>query len=244
MGPAFSWLLVGIVCAARAAEIHRFGRDGDYRPTGFPESPPVLLAFAEKPLRLHFQDPAADRRPAVRVDRITAARRISLPVGDAAVEATPDGWTWTWIPPAARGPVRYEVRFEGEPTRVVRIETRDPAWREETLQMLRRADWKADGLSADERSALADHGLRVGRASTGGARGTAALQMTARRGDSARRRVVWDERQPGLVVWRPGPAAGDVEIRAPRWWISPEALATDQGLIRLLDLFSEPPHNP
>jgi hypothetical protein len=57
-------------------------------------------------------------------------------------------------------------------------------------------------------------------------------------------RVIWDEQDPGLIVWRPGTAAGALEVRAPRWRISPAALATDQGLIRFLDLFSEPPRNP
>jgi hypothetical protein len=68
--------------------------------------------------------------------------------------------------------------------------------------------------------------------------------MRPRQGDAARRRIVWDEENPSLLVWRPGPATGDLEARAPRWWISPAALATDHGLIRFLDLFSEPPLNP
>jgi hypothetical protein len=105
-------------------------------------------------------------------------------------------------------------------------------------------DWEAQGLTAEERSALTGHGLKLGRSSAAGKSATASLHMLPRQGSAARRRVTWDEQNPVLIVWRPGPAAGDLEVRAPRWWISPAALATDQGLIRFLDLFSEPPFNP
>jgi hypothetical protein len=105
-------------------------------------------------------------------------------------------------------------------------------------------DWDAQGLSAEERAALTSHGLQLGQASTSGKKDIASLEMIPRQADASRRRVIWDEQDPGLIVWRPGPAAGDLEVRAPRWWISPAALATDQGLIRFLNLFSEPPRNP
>lgn len=238
-----------IACPALADDIaaHRFDKNGGYQPAGWPELPPKLLVLAGKPLRLDFAGLAAglaaDWKPAVRMDRITAARRISLESPEA--EATADGWQWTWTPPATRGPAHYELHFDGEPKRIVTIESRDPAWLKATLEMLRnQVDWDAQGLSPEERGALTARGLQLGRASASGKQSVPSLQMLPRRSEAARRRVIWDDQDPGRIVWRPGPAAGDLEVRAPRWWISPEALATDQGLIRFLDLFAEPPHNP
>lgn len=239
-------LLVALIaCPALADEIeaHHFDRSGNHQAAGRPELPPKLLVLAEKPLRLHIPGLAADWKAAVQVHRITSARRLPLQAPEA--EAAADGWQWTWTPPAARGPAHYEIRFDGEPARVVRIESRDPAWLKATLEMLgNQVDWEAHGLSTAERAALTARGLQLGRAAADGKGEIASLQLLPRQADAARRRVVWDEQDPSLVVWRPGPAAGDLEVRAPRWWISPEALATDQGLIRFLDLFSEPPRNP
>lgn len=238
-------LIAWIACPALAdeAQTHRFDKSGGYQPAGWPDQPRKLLALAGKPLRLHFPGIGADWKPAVRVYRVTSARR--LPIDATETEVTADGWQWVWTPPAARGPAHYEIRFDGEPKRVVRLETRDSAWLKATLEMLcNRVDWEAHGLSSAEQAALAAHGLQLGRKPAGGKNETASLQLLPRQGDAARRRVVWDEQDPALVVWRPGAASGDLEVRAPRWWISPEALATDQGLIRFLDLFSEPPINP
>ncbi|MCH7228023.1 hypothetical protein [Haloferula sp. A504] len=228
-----------IACCAAANEVHRFDADGRHLPAGWPEPQPRIVVLAEEPLRLQFEGVPADWKPVVHLHRVTGTRRVPLAGGEA------EGASWTWTPPAARGPAHYEVRFGGEPERVVHIEARDPSWLKATLGMLRnQVDWNAVGLTADERRALTDHGLRIGGSSGRDMGVTASLEMTPRQGDAARRRVVWDERHPNLVVWRPGPAAGDLEVRAPRWWISAAALATDEGLIRMLDLFTEPPYNP
>lgn len=243
-------LLISLLCAcivcpvlADEVEAHRFEKDGSYQPAGWPEMPPKLVVFAEKPLRLDFPGLAADWKPAVQAHRVTSTRKISL---DApAAQATAGGWQWTWTPPKTRGPAHYEILFDGDPKRMVRIETRDAAWREATLEMLgNQATWEAQGLSPEERAALSSLGLKLSQSSTSGKTTTASLEMRPRQGDAARRRIVWDEENPSLLVWRPGPATGDLEARAPRWWISPAALATDHGLIRFLDLFSEPPLNP
>lgn len=224
-------------------EAYHFDKNGGYQPAGWPDLTPKLVALAEKPLRLDFPGLAAEWKPAVQIHRITSARKISLEAPEA--EATADGWQWTWTPPKTSGPAHYEIHFDGEPKRVVRLETRDPAWLKATLEMLgNQAEWDAQGLSPEERAALTKHGLQLSKSSASGKTGIASLQILPRQGNAARRRVVWDEQNPALIVWRPGPAAGDLEVRAPRWWISPAALATDQGLIRFLDLFSEPPLNP
>ena len=236
--------LLCMTCLATADEIetHRFDKKGVYQPAGWPDLPPKLIVLAEKPLRLDFPGLAADWQPAVQIHRVTSSRRISLEAPEA--QATADGWQWTWTPPETRGPAHYEIRFDAEPKRIVRIETRDPEWLKATLKMLENADWHAEGLTAEERTALTDHGLKLGQSSASGKAAVASLQMLPRQGDAARRRIVWDDENPSLIVWRPGPAAGDLEVRAPRWWISPASLATDQGLIRFLDLFAEPPLNP
>lgn len=234
-----------IACPALGDEIdaHRFDKHGSYQPAGWPDLPPKLVVVAEKPLRLDFLGFAADWKPSVQVHRITSARKISLEAPEA--EASADGWQWTWTPPKTSGPAQYEIHFDGEPKRIVHLESRDPAWLKATLEMLaNQAEWNAQGLTAEERTALTNHGLKISKSSSSEKKDIASLEMRPRQGAAARRRVVWDEQEPGLIVWRPGPAAGDLEVRAPRWWISPAALATDQGLIRFLDLFSEPPLNP
>jgi hypothetical protein len=239
-------LIACIASPALADEManHRFSASGSHMSAGLPKDyKPTLLVLAGKPLRLHFEGLAADWQPTVHLLRITSGRRIPLQADPA--QAIPDGWQWTWTPPATRGPAQYEIRFDGEPARVVRVESRDPTWLKATLETLNnQVDWEAQDLSAGERRALTHHGLRIGQAPAGGNNATASLQMIPRQGDATRRRVLWDKENPELVVWRPGPSAGDLEVRAPRWWISPEALATDHGFIRFLDLFFEPPLNP
>ena len=239
-----TFLTACTICNALADEnaSHRFDENGAYQPAGYPDLPPKLVVLAEKPLRLDFPGLAAEWKPAVQIHRITSARKISLEAPEA--EAPAGTWQWTWTPPKTSGPAQYEIQFDGEPKRVVHIETRDPAWKKATLEMLsNQADWDAQGLSPEERAALTKHGLKFSNSSNS-KNEIASLQMIPRQGSAARRRVVWDEQALSLVVWHPGPAAGDLEVRAPRWWISPAALATDQGLIRFLDLFSEPPVNP
>lgn len=239
------FLTACIVCPILADEIeaHRFDENGAYQPAGYPDLPPKLVVLAEKTLRLDFPGLAAEWKPAVQIHRITSARKAPLEAPEAKVAA--GIWQWTWTPPKTSGPALYEIQFDGEPKRIVHIETRDPAWMKATLEMLsKQVDWDAQGLSFEERSALTKHGFKVSKSSIVVKNEIASLQMIPRQGNAARRRVVWDEQANSLIVWRSGPATGDLEVRAPRWWISPAALATDQGLIRFLDLFSEPPLNP
>ena len=239
--PIIACLALGLQAGEPA--VHHFDANGDHLVPGRPDPSPKLLAIAGKPIRLEWAEPGVDKVPRVSVRRLTAARAVPLNAGSA--EATGEGWRWTWTPPEARGPARYEVRFESEARHTVRIETRDPDWVGTTLDMLRdQVDWQPRGLGDAERAALVDHRLKIDRGSPSRPNEEASLEMIPREGGSGRRRVVWSDDEPALVVWRPGPAAGDLEIRAPRWWISPQALATDHGLIRFLDLFSEPPRNP
>ncbi|MFT5905036.1 MAG: hypothetical protein ACI9E1_000626 [Cryomorphaceae bacterium] len=239
-----TWCILGFAFSLSAQEpgTHRFNSQGNNQPAGWPNIPPALLALAEKPLELYFEDIPDGWQPNIEVFRVTATR--SIPHNGGEIKLTNNGLCWIWTPPASRGPAHYEIRFEGKPARVVRIETRDPAWFKKTLKMLQDMEWEARGLSREERKALEKAGLRLKRSSVTTARQTASLTMHPRRGEAARRLVVWDKRDPNLIVWRQGPVADDVEIRAPRWWTSPAALATDQGLIRFLDLFSEPPNQP
>lgn len=237
------FLIVCLTCPAlpEECEVHGFV-NGNYRPAGWPETTPKLLVLAEQPVCIEFRGPAADGTPLARLDRITSARRISLDAGEA--KPASDGWQWTWTPPKTRGPAQYEVRFDCEPLRIVRIESRDPVWFKTTMEMLAKADWQSLCLTGAEIAALNHHGIRVASASATTKDAPASLLLFPKHGETSRRRVVWDSENPHLVVWRSGPASGDLEARAPRWWISPEALATRQGLIRFLDLFTEPPAQP
>jgi hypothetical protein len=234
-----------IICPVLAdvTVTHRFEKSGSYQLAGSPNLPPKILAIAGKSLRLDFPGFKADPKPAVQLYQINSARKISIQTPEAV--STAEGSQWTWTPPNTRSTANYEFIFEGEPKQIVFLEIRDATWLKATLEMLtNQVTWDAQGLSNDERTALTAHGLRLDQAVTSQKKNIASLQCIPRQGDAARRRVVWDEQESNLVVWRQGPSTGDVEIRAPRWWISPAALATDQGLIRFLDLFSEPPYNP
>lgn len=237
--------LLVLVCCAQAEEpsTHRFDEGGLEMAAGWPkEQAPQLLVIAETPVLLEFPSTAGNPPPEVRLHRVTAARMI--PLDCPASEATAEGWQWSWTPSKTRGPARYEVRFLSNPNRIVRLESRDPAWLKETLEMLGRATWNGENLSREEITALSRHGIRI-ESSSPARNGTGVnLQMIPSQGDAARRRVEWDGENPHLVVWQPGPSTGDVEIRAPRWWISPAALATNQGLIRFIDLFTAPPLLP
>lgn len=238
----FHLLVVSLTCTSWAEEpaAHRLKGDGSHEQAGQPTVQPTLLVVAEKPLRLDFAEMPKEWKPKVLVHRVTGARRV--PVAADPAELAAEGWRWQWTPPAARGPVRYEARFEGEPSRTVWIESRDPLWVRSTLEMLgKQFDWEARGLGPKERDALSARGLRVRDAASFREGDPVSLEMIPRQGGTARRRVLWNKDDPALVVWSPGPAAGDMQVHAPRWWVAPEALATDHGLIRLLDLFSEPP---
>ena len=236
-------LLITFPAEAEEVAAFHFDKNGAHQPAGWPDLPAKIWVIAGKPVSLHFPGVATDWKPVVQVHRITSARRLRLQAEDAQPAAI--GWQWNWTPPTARGPAHYEIRFDGTPSYVVRVETRDPEWLKDTLEMLRnQVVWNAVALTAEEHDALTAHGLRLERSAIGGKGEIASLQLISQQSGGARRRVVWDEEDPNLLVWHAGSASGDTEVRAPRWWISPKSLASDTGLIRFLDLFSESPRNP
>ncbi len=230
--------LVTITMASEAA-VHHIDPQGANQAQGFPEQTPKILAVAEKPVTLHFIGLPANWNPTVHIHRISSARLLEL--DPAEVKRSGDIWQITWTPPETRGPAQYLIRLEGKPDRTVRLESRNAKWLDATRKAIALADWQAHGLTSEERAALANLGIQTQSSEKST---TATLELRPRQGDASRRRIVWDAENPHLLVWKPGPAAGDLEARAPRWWISPESLATDHGLIRFLDLFSEPPLNP
>ena len=224
--------------AADEDRTHHFDTHGTHQAAGFPDQTHTSLAVAEKTVTLTFAGLAAHWNPTVHIHRITSAREIVLDPVEA--QLTGDIWQITWTPPKTRGPAKYLIHLDGDPKRTVRIESRPATWIESTCEALAKSDWEAHGLTPEERQALADLGIRTRlQKST-----TTFLELRPRQGNTAHRRIVWDTENPHLLVWRPGPVAGDLEARAPRWWISPAALATDHGLIRFLDLYTEPPLNP
>jgi hypothetical protein len=222
--------------------VHQIDAIGRYQDAGRPATGPRLLAVGEKSLRLIWRGDSPATASPIRVERITASRRVPVTTGEATADG--QGWTWEWKPPVTRAIVVYEILLEAKPDAPVRIEVRDPEWMKTLIEKLSAMTWETSGLDHKEIAALHEIGLlRIG--SSARTAGTSAqLRVISNEPDNPRRQVTWDAEHHDLVVWRPGPAAGDLELRAPRWWISPEALATDQGLIRFLDLFSEAPVNP
>lgn len=216
--------------------------DGTHLAPGRPAARSLIYAVAGKPLEIRWVAVNSEATLAVKAERLTGTRRIAAASGETT--ASEEGRVWTWEPPAARGPARYEVRLDGHPALTVRIETRDADWIQATKSALSRMTWEAAGFTPEEKNALADLGLKITQARDHSKEAPALLRMIPQDASAGRREIVWDENEHDLIVWTPGTAAGDTRVRAPRWWISKEALATDQGLIRFIDLLSEPPTNP
>jgi hypothetical protein len=216
---------------------HRISASAEVEVPGRPKTPPLILALGATEIRLIWTDANAQAAVPVGIYRLTAAHRVFIADGEAAV--TKHGLAWTWTPPATRSTVRYQIILGSQPDGPVTLEVRDLEWTRGVIAKLRDMEWQANGLTPAEIGALAELGITT--ISQPGTQQTPA-RLTTKSRDAAGpiRAVTWDEEHADLVVWRPGPAAGDVEIRAPRWWISPAALATNDGQLRFLDLFSEP----
>jgi hypothetical protein len=225
---------------ADESNIHRIASDGTYRPPGYPAAIPRLLAIGGKPMVFKWTSTSKGSTTHFQVDRVTASRRI--PVSKGKVLLTDKAWTWEWTPPVTRSTVTYEFRLDANSEPIASVEVRDPKWLNAQRSELAKLAWESAGLDPREAAALATIGLRkiTRETSTSGV----PIPLLTSNNNSSRRQVTWDAEHHDLIVMRPGIAAGDLDIRAPRWWISPEALATDQGLIRFLDLFGEVPINP
>lgn len=239
--PAIIWLLVSLsICRAGESALHRIDADGRHLTPGRPVTPPVILAIGGKPLAIQWADVPYQSPPGVALDRTTATRRVTVASGEASQAGKE--WAWTWTPPVTGTAARYELRVAASQKPIAKIEVRDPRWLAGLLSRLSLVKIEATGLSHEEMESLSRIGLH------GIARKTDSMEPSLRlvspEPGAARRHITWDTEHADLVVWRPGPAQGDLEIRAPRWWISPAALATDHGVIRLLELLSEPPVNP
>lgn len=221
---------------------HSISPDGSYRPSGRPAKTQHIVALAGKPLDLYWSIPKASEAATIRVDRLTNTRRIASTSGKIRTSET--GWHWTWKPPAAKGPAHYEISIKDHPALTLHIETRDTEWFEETKSALSKMQWEEAGFTSKEREALTGLGFKLVKARDVAKDSPALLRMIPLNGALGRRDVTWDNEQHDTVVWAPGTTAGDLRVRTPRWWISPEALATDQGIIRILDLFSKAPNNP
>ncbi len=219
--------------------IHTIALDGSHRPAGFPEALPLLTVLGGKPVRVIWKDKAANDITPLTVDRITDTRRVPLTVGTAA--ASDGEWSWEWTPPVTRGVVTYEIASKNEGISVIRIEVRNPDEFRVLTKTMQTMEWEASGMDRKETDALTALGFRIRTTNAASNQALPVLRMTSSDPAQSRRTVTWDQAKPDLVVWRAASAAGDIDIRAPRWWISAEALATDEGRIRFLDLFSSSP---
>lgn len=219
--------------------VHTITADGSHRPAGFPKALPLLTVLGGKPVRFIWKDHTAKDTTSLTVDRITDTRRVPLTVGTAA--ATDGEWSWEWTPPITRGVVMYEITPKNKGVSPVRIEVRNPAEFLEITKALQAMEWEASGLDRKESDALSALGFRIRTTNAAGLQALPVLRMIASDSVQSRLTVTWDQARLDLVVWRTGSAAADIDIRAPRWWISAEALATDEGRIRFLDLFSSSP---
>ncbi len=237
--PFILLLLASHAALADEPAIHTIAADGKHFPPGFPPAAPHVLAIAGKPVRIVWKHASATDTVVLTVDRITDTRRV--PITTSSVSATEKQWSWDWSPPLTRGVVTYEITLKKEGITPVRIEVRDPEEFHEQTKALQSMEWEASGLTRSETDALTNLGFRLHSTSTASNQETARLQMTSSDPAQGKRTVTWDQTHHHLVVWKSTTPAGDIDIRAPRWWLSAEALATDEGRIRLFDLFTTSP---
>ena len=226
--------------SAEETALYQIRADGDYHSPGRPAAASILLAIGGKPQRLEWLGETTTQPVTITVDRITDTRRTQAASG--AAKAGEKGWAWDWTPPVTRSVVRYEIQLGEKADSRVKFEVRDPQWVRGLMSHLPEMKWEAAGLTSDEMAALSKFGLH--RITLGTKASEPYLRLISDGPNHPRRQVTWDTEHLDLVVWRPGIAAGDLEIRAPRWWISPRSLASDEGLIRFLDLYCDAPVSP
>lgn len=223
---------------AQDTEVVRLGADGAHQQAGRPREAPLVYAVAGKPLQLSWAAPNGAAASDVTVDQVTAARRVAIDQGQASVDGK--AWVWQWTPPETRGVVTYEVKIAAFKKPLLILQVRDAEWFEQISGELGRMTWQGTGLNLDELDALATIGLQRIDEARDTPHGAVMLRQVPEDARAPRREVVWGK-DPDRVVWSPGAAAGDAMVQAPRWWISPKALATDHGKIRFYDLFSIAP---
>lgn len=242
--PSISLLIFCLIFSqVNALEIHAIDSTGTNLPAGRPQTPPKLLAIAGKLMEIHWTKPDKTAElPIIRIDRITDTRKSSITA--PTIQDAETKWILNWKPPVASGPVHYEIQIEGFPSLTVQIETRDPDWIKSMQSQIPLMEWQYSKLKGTETTALTALGFKLQTANDAAKHQPAFLRMIPKEASAPRREITWDETEQDLVVWSQGATANDLRIRAPRWWISPEAIKTDQGLIRILDLYFEIPNNP
>lgn len=220
--------------------LHQMSAHDCYLPAGRPDSSPTIFAIAGKPLELRWEIAEPTEDLIVQVDRITDTRRVSI----IAAPSTSSGKTCSfhWDVPDTHGTVFYEVRLDDRPETAFRIETRSAEWVKKSISALSRMQWESSLLSSDELRVLSTLGITTTLAHDQGA--SAFLRMIPDQAKLGRRLVKWSDKELDLVVRQTNTATGDLRIQAPRWWISPKALSSDHGIIRLLDLYFQTPVKP
>ena len=228
---------------AQDAGVQRIAADGSTVFSGRPTSCPPHKALAEKPLAFIWAaDSTEGGTPGIQVCRITDTRRVKMASGDAT--RTPDGWSWEWTPPQTKAVVTYEVVLSALPKKPILLEVYDAKWLSVLVSRMAELQFESQGLIEDELTALKRVGVTKISNQPGIPGQPAFLRLISAAPANQHREIFCEERNHQLVVWRPGNAVGDFSIVAPRWWMSPEALATDHGIIRLIQLLAEPPAAP
>lgn len=217
--------------------------DGSRTMLGRPESASPQMVLTGKPLTLIWDAQAGgDALSKVRVERITATRRIEVAAGE--IRKLENQWSWSWTPPKTRSVVKYRVRLEAVPDQPILLQVYSADWLSELRHTMAAMKWEAQGLSTEELTALnqAGSGVIISRPQQKGV--PARIRITGKGPGNPRLELTLDEENHEMTVWKPGTGANDVRIRAPRWWISPAALATDHGMIRFYQILSQIPAEP
>lgn len=220
-------------------QVYRIHEDKEIKHHGRPNENPFVFALSGKLLRINWEVNAPDEiDPSVLVDVITHTRRKLVATTNG--EITKSGLSWTWTPPKSRSITRYEARLRDMPQHRVTIVAHDPEWMAGVREKFLSFEWEAIGLTKDELKALKQIGISIDRKKARKKTETEQAKVALSNTKFPTKSVTWNSQNHDLVVWTKNNSTGDVIIEAPRWWISPEALDSDHGKIRLLKLFSEP----
>lgn len=184
------------------------------------------------------------RKPVViHIHRVTGARRV--PLADVKLDALAEEVNWAWDVPVVKGPARYEVTLDLPTPVVLVIEAIDSESHEAALKALKRAKITTTGTKDVELAALREMGLKptTGRTAAGSDEALVLIETNGE-GGGWRREIHFSGDAPSEVIWASGPGPNDWRVRVPRIWISPEALATTEGRVRLVECMVDPPHVP
>lgn len=193
-----------------------------------------LSAFGNSEIEIRWLAPEDQSVPLV-VRQITSSRSVKRLT--TTVDFKDGDALWKWPVPPVRGIARYRVELGTKPPVVLTVTAFEKKAHDAAWKALGKATVTATGVSPDNRAALSKLGLKV----TTGPGDTTSLHLESP--DLPARKILFQDHDPSKTVWIATPTRQGTgwKVIAPLSFIDPEALATDEGRIRLLSLLTDDP---